>query len=145
MKLEDIKKKNIYAVPDKYFDQLPRKIQSRIHEKQPISWLSWNWNLSYKLAIPVTAIILMVFYFGNFNRQTQQDASTILAEVSTEDIIAYLDFADLTTEEIVEVIDINDIEFELYENSPIIEDLDEIDEDEIDLLYEKYGLDEEIL
>ncbi len=145
MKLEDIKKKNIYSVPDKYFDQLPGKIQSRINEEQPVSWLSWNWSLTYKLAVPVAAIILMVFYFGNLNDQTPQDAGAILAEVSTDDIIAYLDYADLTTEEIVEVIDIDDIEFELYENSPIIEDLNDIDEDEMNLLYEQYGLDEDIL
>ena len=57
MKLEDIKKKNIYTVPDKYFDQLPTRIQSRVNEQKPVSWLSWDWRLSYKLAVPAIAVI----------------------------------------------------------------------------------------
>jgi hypothetical protein len=145
MKLEDINKKNIYSVPDKYFDQLPNRIQSRVNEEKPVSWLSLNWSLSYKLALPVAAVLLMVFYFGNFNNQSKVDAGALLAEVSTEDIIAYLDYTDITTDEIVEVIDINEIELELYKDSPMIEEFDEIGEEEMNFLYEEYGLDEEFL
>jgi len=145
MKLEDINKKNIYSVPDKYFDQLPKRIQSRVNEEKPVNWLSLNWSLSYKLALPVAAVLLMVFYFGNFNNQSKVDAGALLAEVSTEDIIAYLDYTDITTDEIVEVIDINEIELELYKDSPMIEEFDEIGEEEMNFLYEEYGLDEEFL
>ena len=60
MKLDEIKKKNIYTVPDKYFDQLPTRIQSRVNEKLPVSKWSWNQSLIYKVAAPVLAVVLLL-------------------------------------------------------------------------------------
>ena len=145
MKLEDIKKKNIYTVPDKYFDQLPTRIQSRVNEKNPVSWLSWNWSLTYKLAAPAIAIILMVIYFGRTDNYSTQDTDTILAQVSTEDIIAYLEFTDITTDDIIENVDFTDIELDFYEDGPIIQEFNEMDEEDMELLLDEYGLEDEIL
>ncbi len=145
MKLEDIKKKNIYTVPDKYFDQLATRIQSRVNEKNPVSWLSWNWSLTYKLVAPAIAIILMVIYFGRTNHYSSQDSIAILAQVSTEDIIAYLEFTDITTDDIIETVDFTDIELDFYEDGPIIQEFNEIDEEDMELLLDEYGLGDEIL
>ena len=145
MKLEDIKKKNIYTVPDKYFDQLPTRIQSRVNEKNPVSWLSWNWSLTYKLPAPAIAIVLMVIYFGRTDHYSIQDTDTILAQVSTEDIIAYLEFTDITTDDIIETVDFTDIELDFYEDGPIIQEFNEIDEEDMELLLNEYGLKDEIL
>ena len=145
MKLEDIKKKNIYTVPDKYFDQLPARIQSRVSEKQPVSWLSWNWSLSYKLAVPAIAVILMVIYFGRTNNFIPQNTDAILAQVSTDDIIAYLEFTDITTDDIIESVDMSDLELDFYEDGPIIQELNEINDEEYELLLDEYVLEDEIL
>ena len=145
MKLEDIKKKNIYTVPDKYFDQLPTRIQSRVNEKHPVSWLSWNWSLTYKLAAPAIAIILIVIYFGRTDNYSYQDTDAILAQVSTEDIIAYLEFTDITTDDIIENVDFTDIELDFYEDGPIIQEFNEMDEEDMELLLDEYGLEDEIL
>ena len=67
MKLEDIKKKNIYSVPDKYFDQLPTRIQSRVNEKKPVSGLYLNWSLVYKVGAPALAMVFDIILFWHFN------------------------------------------------------------------------------
>lgn len=145
MKLEDIKKKNIYTVPDKYFDQLPTRIQSRVNEKRPVSWFNLDWRLSYKLALPAVAVIMLIMFLGKSDNYVSQDPDAILAQVSTDDIIAYLEFTDMTTEDIIESVDFTDIELDFYEEGPIIQELEEISDDEIDFLLEEYGLEDEIL
>lgn len=142
MKLEDLKKKNIYTVPDNYFDQLPTRIQSRINEKRPASWLNFNWSLTYKLAAPVLAVLFLVFYFGRSDRQIPQDAESLLARVNTDEIIAYIDFMDISTDEIIESIDLNGFDFIIYEEQLIGDDLETED---IKELFDAYGLEEEIL
>lgn len=144
MKLEDINKKNIYTVPDKYFDQLPARIQSRVNEEKPVSWLRWDWTLTYKLVAPVAAMLLLIFYFGQRPDSGFQNAEAILAEVNTEDLIAYLETTDITTEEIVESLDLYDMDLDLYQEESIIEDL-QIEHEELDDLYDAFGLDENML
>jgi hypothetical protein len=145
MKLDEINKKNIYTVPDKYFDQLPTRIQSRVNEKLPVSKWNWNQSLIYKVAAPVLAVVLLLFYFGQVNNNTSQDFEAILAEVSNEDIIAYLENSDITTEEIIEVIDFSEIELDFYQDGAVMQDLEEINEDDLNVLFDEYGLENGIL
>ncbi len=144
MKLEDINKENIYTVPDKYFDQLPTRIQSRVNDKMPVSGLSWNWSLVYKLAVPAFAVIVMIFYFGRGNNFETQNAEAILAQVNTEDLIAYIEDMNLSTDEIIESIDLSDVDLDFYEDGNLINDL-EIENENMDLLFDEYGLDEDML
>ena len=88
---------------------------------------------------------LMLFYFGQGNNNVPQDFDTILAQVSNEDIIAYLETTDITTEEIIEVIDFGEIEFDLYEDGSIIQELEDFGEEDLNILFDKYGLDDETL
>jgi hypothetical protein len=142
MKLEDIKKQNIYTVPDKYFDQLPTRIQSRVND--PVSGLHWNRSIIFKLAVPAIAVIVMILYFDRNDSFAPQDAEAILAQVSTEDLIAYIEDMDISTDEIIESIDFSDVELDFYENGTIINDL-EIEDESMDLLFDEYGLDEDML
>lgn len=144
MKLDDIKKENIYTVPDKYFDQLPARIQSRINEKAPISALHWNWGWWYKLAIPAIAMIVLVVYFGRVDRVLNQDAESILAQVSTEDVIAYLADMDLSTTEIIESMDLENLELDFYDESPILQEID-LEGDVLEILSDEYGLNDGLL
>jgi len=145
MKLEDIKKKNIYTVPDKYFDQLPTRIQSKVNEKKPVSWFSWDWKLSYKVAMPAIAVVLFVLFLVKPDSNINQDPGTLLAEVSTEDIIAYLEFTDVTTDEIIESVDLDDLDLNFYEDGPIIQEFNDINEEDLDYLLEKYDLMDDVL
>lgn len=144
MKLEDIKKKNIYTVPDKYFDQLPTRIQSRVNEKNPVLRLSLDWRMVFKVAVPALTVVFFVFYFSIGNQNSAQSADELLAELETEDIIAYLQTTDITTDEIIEELDLSDIELDFYEEGPIMQDMD-MNDAEIDALLEEYGIDPEII
>ena len=137
-----IKKKNIYSVPDAYFDQLPNRIQSRVLKRKSVFGFGFDWSHVWKIATPAIAVILIVLYFGpQLTRQTQS-AEQILAQVSSEDLIAYLQTTDITEEEIVELVDFSDIDLDYYENGTIIH---EMNENEIDALIDEYGIDNELL
>ena len=117
MKLEDIPKKDIFNVPEGYFDKLPNTIQARItSQKSASSWGS-PWVTALKYAVP--AVVLVVAGILWFNKPVQ-DAETILASIQTEDLVAYLDDSDLTTDDVLESVDFNaddvdQIENEVYE------------------------------
>ena len=143
MKLEDIKKKNIYSVPDKYFDQLPTRIQARVNDKKPVFGWSLNWNLFFKVATPAFAVLIMLVYF-NINSNAEYTAEELLAQVETEDLIAYLDYTDITVDEIIEELDLSAIELNFDDEGPILEDM-ELDEQDLDILYDEYGIESEIL
>ena len=143
MKLEEIKKKNIYTVPDKYFDQLPTRIQSRVNEKKPVFGFKFSWSLFYKVATPAFAILVLLFYFGIRNNSIKT-ADDILAQVSTEDLIAYLGTTDITTDEIIEELDISEIELDFADEGPILQNID-MDDQELEILFDEFGIDDEIL
>ncbi|MCK5703830.1 MAG: hypothetical protein KAI29_21880 [Cyclobacteriaceae bacterium] len=144
MKLEDIKKENIYSVPDRYFDQLPARIQSRVNEKKPVLGVSLSWSLVLRVAGPVLAVILVIFYFGITNNYTGQSADDLLAQVTTDDLIAYLETTDITADEIIEGLDFSTIDLDFYEEGPIMQNM-EMSDEEIDGLYDEYGLDADLL
>jgi len=143
MKLEDIKKKNIYSVPDRYFDQLPTRIQSRVNEKKPVWGLSLSWNLTLRVAGPALAVILIIFYFSISNN-TGQSTDDLLAQVTTEDMIAYLETTDITTDEIIEGLDFSTIDLDFYEEGPIMQNM-EMSDEEYDALFDEYGIDGDLL
>jgi len=132
-KLDDIEKKNIYSTPEGYFDELPGIIQSRVpqkSEKQPVAWVSLG--LKYAVA---AAIVLLIAYFGVFRNPAsiETDYNSLLAEVSTVELIAYIETTDLTTDEILDYIDLDESAFnEIFEYEQEI--LDGITDDDVLLL-----------
>lgn len=145
MKLEDIKKKNIYSVPDKYFDRLPAIIQSRVNEKKPVLGLSLNWSLAFKVAAPALALVLILFYFGiSTTDNSTLSSDELLAQVSADDLIAYLGTTDITIDEILEELDLSNLELDFYEEGPIMQDMD-LNDEEIEALFDEYGIDGDLL
>jgi hypothetical protein len=145
MKLEDIKKKNIYTVPDKYFDQLPTRIQSRVNDKKPVLGVRLNWKLALKVTVPVVAVVMILFYFGIATmKNSTLSSEELLAQVSTDDLIAYLETTDITADEIIEEVDFTNIDLDFYENGPIMQDI-ELNNEEIDALLDEYGIDGDLL
>jgi len=131
MKLEDIKKQNIHKVPDKYFDELPLKIQSKIAEESKPK----NWVVTYGLRYALPAILLIaITVYVIIKPSTTASPEQLLAQVSTEELISYLEASDITTEEIVESLELSDIDFEFYENETELVDELDMSEDELDAL-----------
>jgi hypothetical protein len=133
MKLENIPKKQVFDVPEGYFDELSQKIQNRISAQKPEARKSFV--LQYRLQYVVPVIILAVagaVWFSNVSKA--KDAESILASVETQDMIAFLNESDLTTEDLLEngsftSDDADDIETEVYDLHLGGEELDQILED----------------
>ena len=109
-KLEDIPKKNIFEVPEGYFDRLPSVIQSRIAEKNPIrERVSW-FVLSLRYAVPgIVLIAASIFMYQNYYNNNPADAESMLASVNSQDLIDYLDDDDVSLEEILDDVNTNEI------------------------------------
>jgi len=144
MKLEDINKKNIYSVPDKYFDQLPGRVQARIQANKPREIFSLNWSLTYKIAAPALAMVMLVLFFWYQGPAKSQSAEALLAQVSTSDLVAYLETTDITTEDIIESIDFDNIDMDLSDETPIILDF-KMNEESINSILDEFGVDEDLL
>ncbi len=133
-KLEDIPKKQVFDVPEGYFEKLPGIIQARVASQQRQEKVRPVFAYTLRYALPaVLAFALVIFWF---NRQADvMSAESILASVQTEDLVAYLSEADLTTDELLEDVvlnpdDVDQIEGEVYgfgQADEVLEDiLDEI-------------------
>ncbi|HMG90631.1 MAG TPA: hypothetical protein VK589_11245 [Chryseolinea sp.] len=128
-RLEDIPKKDIFKVPEGYFEDLPSIIQSRVagQKKERAFLPSFSFGLRY--ALPVV-ILGAIGYFW-FNPAKPKTAESILATIETEDLVAYLNETDLTTDELLESVqldanDVDHLEDEVYGEQLSDEDLDEI-------------------
>jgi hypothetical protein len=129
-KLEDIPKKEIFNVPDGYFDSLPGKIQARISGKRPFEQPGFVLRYRLQYVIPVIAFFAIGIYWFS-SEQNPGDAESILASVQTEELVSYLNNSELTTDDLLQNVefneqDIQDIESEVYELDFGTEDLDEV-------------------
>lgn len=100
-KLNDIPKKNIYEVPDGYFDKLPGVIQSRVAAKETIQ-PSFIYYFRYHIQVLVLAIAMIGVWIFRTNIKDDKNAEELLASVDTPSLIAYLEDVDVTTDELLE-------------------------------------------
>lgn len=132
-KLEDIPKKQIFEVPEGYFEKLPGIIQSRVATARSETSLWGARSLSLQYVLPAVVLISAgIFWFT----RSQSDLTTenILASVQTQDLVTYLGEADFTTEELLDdadldVEDARQIEGAVYEFSLDDSALEEIIDD----------------
>jgi hypothetical protein len=130
-KLEEIPKKNIFEVPEGYFEKLPGIIQARVAKPEPARL----WIASLKYALPVFALMALgVFWFSNSSEKSFDEQ---LAGIETEQLIAYLNDADLQIDDLSESVDWN--EFDLLELEDKVYSTFEITGDELDLLLEDFN------
>ena len=137
-RLEDIPKKNIYKVPDGYFDNLPTIIQARVTEKSSSKTPSFALRLRYALPVLALAILSVVWVLTRESGEDAASAEQLLASIDTPSLIAYLEESELTTDELLE-----NIEFSLDEVSAIESDVYDLDieQDALDELLNEYQLD----
>ena len=127
-KLDQIPKKQIFNVPEGYFDKLPLKIQLRLDATRTESKRhTVRYALQYGL--PLLLIGAILFFYV----RPDTDASSILATVDTEDLIHYLEYSGLTTEDMLENVDFNGADLEAIENKVYDLELRDSTVDEIQL------------
>ena len=149
LKLEDLPRENMFKVPDGYFDELPGIIQSRVSKKQAAS--HW-WQIyftpanGWKVALATAIVVLVLVFGGIFDRNDINGSmDQLLADVSLEDLIEYVEYSNITTDEILAEVDLSEYELDFLMGDDIkllddggFEELDFID------LYEIYGIEEEL-
>jgi hypothetical protein len=124
-KLEDISKKQVFEVPEGYFEKLTSTIQARVAEKESRRAIPFLPEV-VRYALPALVLVgVGIFWFQN--NASQKDAESILASVSTEDLVAYLNDSEISTDELMNAAefdedDLDDIESEVYKLH--FEDLD---------------------
>lgn len=107
IKLSDIPKRNVYEVPENYFDRLPTQIMARTAAAgydAPAPWYAaLQKPLRLALAPLVLLLVMSVVYLATLSQQSDRQVIH-LATVSDTDIVNYLstyavlestDFADL--------------------------------------------------
>ena len=138
-KLDDIEKKKVFDVPEGYFEDLPMKIQKRIESestsKMAIAWPKWSVALAASLTL--IAVFLFVIPSNDVN------AEDLLASVTQEELIAYLDEIELEEFEIITALGDNPSVFD-FEETEGLDDIDLEDQSIDDMLLE-YDLEEELL
>jgi len=143
IKLSDISRKDVFKAPDGYFDSLSSRIAKRLEEKPKGKVVAFNSATLWIGGLAAAATISLLVVFGPRLISSSQHAETaedLIAALSYDDCLAYLTSTDVTMEEILGDAD----EIQLIEGfGDDIGTTPEVDEDAIDLLYEKYGVTED--
>lgn len=129
-KLENIPQKNVFNVPDGYFEALPGKIQTRvaaIREEKETS-LVFRYKLQY--ALPVIALLSIGIFWFTTSRQSS-DVDSMLASIQTEDLVAYLNASEITTEDLLENVEFNADDLEEIENEAYQLNVDDAELDDV--------------
>jgi len=114
-KLEDLPRKADFKVPDKYFDELPTRIQARINAGKSTPAFVPRFALRY--ALPLIGLIAIGLFWYN---QSNQSITDELAKIDEAQLSFFIDDPDLTSEELAENVtwssdDLEALEQEVYD------------------------------
>lgn len=139
-KLDDIEKKELFKVPDRYFEDLPMKIQNRVGSEKQVTERQFIPVWSLALAACLALFITFVFVFNDNNGTSPEE---MLAEISKDELVAYLGQMELDEYEIASAFD-EDLEIFDTEDTNMLDGIDLGDEAIDDVLLE-YDLEDEYL
>lgn len=134
-KLEDIPKKNIYEVPEGYFDKLPGIIQSRVTRGDAVQKPFFMYSLRYAVPVVLVVVAALIWVWNTSDRR-DMNAEQMLASIDTPTLIAYLEETDMTTDELLESVSLSQDEVTAIEDD--VYDID-VNQSELDALMEEYS------
>jgi hypothetical protein len=129
--LDDIPKTNIFEVPEGYFDRLPMKIQARVEVSAQTRSIS-VWNLSLRYALPVIVAGFALFYYVS---PKTYKAEELLAGISNDHLIAFLNESDVSEGDLLEVANFNDADADSLNqqlNNSLLEEFNENEFNELE-------------
>jgi hypothetical protein len=131
-RLDEIPKKQIFTVPDGYFEDLPMRIQARIQTpERKSSWIP-EFNLALKFALPIVLFgVISVIVWVNLPKT--KDALANLDTIPTEQLLAYLEADEISTEEIIENVNFTNAAINSLYQQP-----EEFTSNELDELAQQY-------
>ena len=135
-RLADRPKKDPFEAPEGYFDSLQQKIDQRIDAGSKGKVVSVNWRyIGYAVAASITLLVAFLIGFSNLSKD-ELSVEQMLAEISLEDCIAYIETSDMDIDEIVQ-----GTSPETWSEPMVSPHGDDTDlEEDMDLLYEEYGV-----
>lgn len=101
IRVDELEKKNVFSVPDRYFDRLPSQIQARVSGRNQAAHFSFGCLLRAGAFASVALLVLSLWFFHE-KPGTSPEAQ--LAGVSPEEIATYLQNSEVTQRELIEVI-----------------------------------------
>lgn len=136
--LKDIPKQEVYKVPEGYFDSLPGRVEQQItEEKNGRSVRFTNWNMiGYAVAASISLLIVALIVFRK--DPASHSAEDLLAEVSTSDLVAYLQNSEVDAYEIVDATHPDVWAEPLADSASWLKP--KLNSEDMDLLYERYGV-----
>ncbi len=132
--LNDLKKEQPFKAPEGYFEELPGLIQSRAVDSGSKTRI-WEIPAIRWAAIPAMIIAIVVFILLPNGEQVGPDE--LLAEVSTEELVAYLEYSEVSTTELLDMVDQPEM---LFEDSEADLFGDNLSEEDMELLLENYDV-----
>lgn len=101
--IEDLEKKQVFKVPDGYFEQLPELIRDNVQVQKPgFSLFPFPAVARYGMALISLCLIVVAGYFLNKPAARQVPPEQILSQVSGKEIIQYLQQTELSQYDLVE-------------------------------------------
>lgn len=103
IKLEDLERKDIFTSPAGYFEKLPDRIHERIGWQQQKDERPMHQLIPkqiYYIAASVAMFLIATILIWREPKEAATSAQHILAEVSTEAMIEYLEMSDMSVAEI---------------------------------------------
>ena len=133
-------KKLPFEVPERYFEQLPSAIQNKTQKSKNSKEISFGFGhqqIKWAL-IPAAMAVFVLGYSLFFTKKTQTvNTDDLIAQVSSQDLIAYLEMSDLSTDEIISTVNFEEMDLEFENTEPdMLDELNFSDEEMDDLLNE---------
>ncbi len=101
MKIEDIKKENVFKVPDGYFEDLPLRIQTRIQTGVPVEKVSVFRRRVIWYAVSFAAVVLIALTILKLYTR-QPSPEKLLSEVPTSALVHYLETSEISEDELLD-------------------------------------------
>ena len=140
IKLEELPKKSVFSTPDGYFDKLPAIIQQKAVDTDKVGLAISRLPIFYRLAGPALALVMVLTYFALRPSDQQFNVEAMLDEVSTTELVGYLNESDISTEELLSMMDLEEFdtdgmtdEIELLNDDEMDDILNEFDNGEFEL------------
>lgn len=142
--LSSIPKKDGFKAPDEYFDTLAERIEQKIATQTDGKVVPMGnpfpWKYASLAAAAVAALLILSLPLILNKTVSSPTAEELIAMVSPEDCMYYLQYTDM---EAGEILSLTGTEFLFEETGEELVPDAELNDEEIDLLYERYGVTED--
>ena len=135
-RLEDIPKKQAFKVPDGYFDALPMRIQSRIDAQKQAEQPALSFGrVALRYALPVVAIAILSVVWLTQRPGTEVDPLAALNQVSSQELVAFLEDEGITTEDLMEQASLNGVNLDNMQKP-----LDDLSAEDLDAIANEFDI-----